>query len=413
MFWSMALSALPPVCRPRARVLLLTLALLWSGTGGAQTLGTALEQAWVRLPIAAELTARDDEAQARSAMARAWTPGPPSVSLSSLNDRLNANTGKQEWEAELAVPLWLPGQRAARSLEAEAAAAELAARRAALRLQLAGELRSAWWQLAAARQAVAVALRREASAQALLVDVQRRFKAGDLARLDANLAHNERLTAQGERLEAAAAQRQAEQTYQALTGAAPPEDLAQETMQPVSDLSTGHARLVAARAVAALAQARLALAQQTRREAPELALRLSRERGDLHASYANAVGVKLTLPLSSGPRVRQDSAAAQAESLQASAELVLTEQRLALAADRARLDVDLARQQQALAQQRHELSADNLRLAEKSFALGESDLAMLLRARASAFEAEALLGRQSTALAASVSRLNQSLGVLP
>ena len=147
-------------------------------------------------------------------------------------------------------------------------------------------------------------------------------------------------------------------------------------MPPVSDLSTGHARLVAARAVAALAQARLALAQQTRREAPELALRLMRERGDLHASYANAVGVKLTLPLSSGPRVRQDSAAAQAESLQASAELVLTEQRLALAADaRAPGRGSGQTQQQALAQQRHELSADNLRLAEKSFALGESDLA--------------------------------------
>ncbi len=404
----------PVACRlPLAELLAGMALLLCARVAAAQTLGAALEQAWVRLPVAAELTARDDQAQARSALARAWTPGPPSVSLSSLNDRLNANTGKQEWEAELAVPLWLPGQRAARTQEAEAAAAELAARRAALRLQLAGELRSLWWQLVAARQALAVATRREASAQALLVDVQRRFKAGELARLDANLAHNERLTAQGERLEAAAAQRQAEQSYQALTGVAPPEDLAREMMRPVSDLPAGHAQLVAARAVVALAQARLALAQQTRREAPELALRLSRERGDLHASYANAVGVKLTLPLSSGPRVRHDSAAAQAQAQQAAAELALTEHRLGLEAARARSDVELATQQRTLAEQRQQLSADNLRLAEKSFALGESDLAGLLRARASAFEAEALLGRQSTALAASVSRLNQSLGVLP
>jgi hypothetical protein len=36
-----------------------------------------------------------------------------------------------------------------------------------------------------------------------------------------------------------------------------------------------------------------------------------------------------------------------------------------------------------------------------------------LRARAAAFEAEALLDRQQVALAASRSRINQTLGVLP
>ncbi|MBK9574051.1 MAG: hypothetical protein IPO43_15615 [Rhodoferax sp.] len=169
----------------------------------------------------------------------------------------------------MAVPPWLSGQRAARTLEAEAAAAELVARRAALRLQLVGELRSAWWQLAAARQAVAVALRREASAQALLVDAAS-AKAGDLARLDANLAHNEHLTAQGERLEAAAAQRQAEQACQAPDRGRATETWPRRRCSRCRTRPPGHAQLVAARSGRTGPGIRLALAQQPAARAPEL-----------------------------------------------------------------------------------------------------------------------------------------------
>ncbi len=66
-----------------------------------------------------------------------------------------------------------------------------------------------------------------------------------------------------------------------------------------------------------------------------------------------------------------------------------------------------------MARQRRELTVDNLALAEKSFVLGESDLTTLLRVRATAFEAEAFLNRQEILRAASRSRLNQVMGVLP
>ncbi|MBK6639009.1 MAG: TolC family protein [Rhodocyclaceae bacterium] len=56
---------------------------------------------------------------------------------------------------------------------------------------------------------------------------------------------------------------------------------------------------------------------------------------------------------------------------------------------------------------------DNLALAEKSFALGESDLTTLLRIRAAAFDAEAFHDRQRIARALALSRLNQTLGVVP
>ncbi|MDT3736975.1 MAG: TolC family protein [Denitratisoma sp.] len=379
----------------------------------AQTLGEALEQAWARHPQASAISAREDEARARAELADSITPGPAALSLSSLNDRLNRNRGKQEWEAEMAVPLWLPGQQTAREAEAESALAEVAARSRALRLQLAGEVREAWWSVAAARQARDLARHRAETARALDADVQRRYKAGDLARIDANLAQSERLAAEAEAIEAEAALLAVEQVWRNLTGAPPPALLPEEGTVASHEPSDDHPRLAAVAAAARTARSHLRVAEETRRDAPELAVRVVRERGGFSEPYANSVGVKLTIPFSSGPRVRQENAAARAESAQADAELVLARHRLQLDAGKARLDLAAAQRQLAMAQERRALAADNLQLTEKSFALGEADLTVLLRVRAAAFEAETFLNRQKVAHAAAQSRLKQTLGVLP
>ena len=174
-----------------------------------------------------------------------------------------------------------------------------------------------------------------------------------------------------------------------------------------------HPQLAAAQAGAQLASERLKLAQASVREAPSLALRLVRDRTEASEAYGQSVGIKLTWPLSFGPRVRQEHASARADLLQADAEQELAQRKLALTRERAQRDGANAKQQMAQAEQRVALSADNLALAEKSFALGESDLPGLLRARAAAFDAQAVLSRQQLSLAAAQSRINQSLGVMP
>ncbi|MDD2883130.1 MAG: TolC family protein [Rhodoferax sp.] len=240
-----------------------------------------------------------------------------------------------------------------------------------------------------------------------------RFNAGELARTDANLAQNERFLAEGELLEAKSVLLQAEQTYRLLTGANAPVSLTEETVATLSISDSMHPQLAAAQAVEQLAQARLGVAEKTRRDAPELALRVVRDRGDFNTPYANSFGVKLTIPFSSDARVRQERSAALVEVTQAQAETVQVKQRIELDEVRARQGVELAQLQLLKAQERLKVASDSLTLAEKAFSLGESDLATLLRARLSAFEAEAFVNRQKLACSLSVSRLNQSLGVLP
>ncbi len=174
-----------------------------------------------------------------------------------------------------------------------------------------------------------------------------------------------------------------------------------------------HPLLTSTAAVARSARARVQVADESRRAAPELALRVVRERGDFAEAYSNSVGIKLKIPFSSGSQVRRETSAAQAEANQADAELLRTQTRVRLDAERAQRNLQAAERQLAMAQERRQLSAENLRLAEKAFSLGESDLATLLRIRAAAFDADAFFDRQRVARAAAISRLNQAQGVLP
>jgi cobalt-zinc-cadmium efflux system outer membrane protein len=160
--------------------------------------------------------------------------------------------------------------------------------------------------VAAARQTRAQAQQRVDTAQALLVNVQRRYRAGELARIDANLAQREVLAAQGALADSDAALLQAEQGFRALTGTAAPVQL------PGASRCSGRPRpgaplRAAASATLAQAQARVRSADTTRRASPELALRMVRDRGAAGQPYANTLGVKLTIPLSSEPLVRQPS----------------------------------------------------------------------------------------------------------
>jgi outer membrane protein TolC len=381
---------------------------------GAQTLGDAMESALVRHPTAMSAVHRAEAGSALVEAAASLTPRPLSASLAALNDRLGADRGRQEWELEIAAPLWLHRQQDAQRALGASTREEVLAGQQALRLQLVGELREAWWAVAGARNAEQLAQRRALTAASLEADVIRRFKAGELARIDANLASSERLDAQATLATAFSERLQAEEAFRLLSAMDAPEVLIPERASlPGNAAPVVHPQIAADLAAAQLARDRLAVADATQREAPELALRILRERGARGEGYASALGVKLTIPLSLGPRARQESAAARAELAQAEGQVDLQERRLLQKTGKARRELAAGQQQLQLARERLKLAANTLGLAEKSFSLGESDLPALLRARAAAQETEVALKREEISIYAWQSRLNQSLGVLP
>jgi outer membrane protein TolC len=383
-------------------------------TAGGVGLRAASDAAWQRTVAARESDGQRRRAEAdRAAVGRFWA-APPSLALSHRNDRLQDNAGKRETEIGVAVPLWLPGQRAARAGTADAAAAQALAAEQVARLRLAGELREAAWQIAISQAELAQADTEARSLKQLADDVERRVRAGDLARADA-------LAAQAELLAAAALQSDLRQRLQAartrwtllsgLTAAPDLQDAAANDGAPAAAAS--HPELQLARESTALARQRVELMRRSRRDAPELSLGLRHDVGGRAEAAQGSLVVGMRLPFGTDDRNRPLEAAALSELDVAQTH----EQRL-----REQLDSDIAAARDALGAAEAQLESETARtrllreraaLIDKSFRAGETPLPDLLRALAAAAQADGAAVRQTTALGLVRARLQQTLGLLP
>lgn len=378
---------------------------------GAVTIRQAADAAWQRSAEARAAAARRDEAVARRDAAASWTPEPPSFTLSQRSDRIHRNDGMREVEAELEVPLWMPGTRAAASALADAQGGALEASLTLARLKLAGEVREAVWSLRLAQNDLEANLRRVAEAEALASDVQRRVAAGELARIDANSAQGAVQQARATLAEAQSRLLREQRLFTALTGLARPPANHEADAAP-AELDR-HPALMARRRAAELARARLHQAGTTTRDAPELILGVTRERGDSAERYANTTTIGIRIPFGTDARNRPQISAANAELIDAETTATLERERLLAELDAAQDELEQARRVEAFAVERARLAADTRQLLAKSFSVGQIDLPTRLRADNEHFDAELALGRARLEAGRAASRLRQAYGLLP
>lgn len=374
----------------------------------------ALDAAWQRAVAARESVGQRRRAEADRAVAGNWWAAPPSLAISHRDDRLQGNAGRRETELGVTVPLWLPGQRAARAETADAAALEARAAEQVARLRLAGELREAAWQQAALEAESA-----QADAQALAFgqvadDVERRVRAGDLARADA-------LAARAEHLAASAAQTDARQRLQAsrarwmmLTGlTGTPDPAAGTAIDAASAAAPEHPERQLARLSTELARQRVALMRLSRREAPELTVGMRQDVAGRTQGSQGSVLVGVRLPFGTDDRNRPIEAAALAELDVAETHEQRLHERLASETVAAREAQRSAGLQLDAERERARLLRERAALIDKSFRAGETPLPDLLRALAAAAHADSATARQAAALGLAGARLQQSLGLLP
>lgn len=387
-------------------------ALLFSATANAApTLKDALDAAWTKHPLAQSVATRQDENAAKRDVASSWLADAPRATVGQKTDRWNQNAGAREWEAEIGVPLQLPALRAARSAVAESETIGYEAHTLAEKWRLAGEVREAYWLARIAASELALAERKAADASALSADVERRFKAGDVARTDWNQALAAQKQAESIAAEARAKTSRAKRGFLAITGLSqlPNGDEPRKNAAAIEQ----HPQLRELMSDAATSRARQQEANANRRDPPEISLGTVRERSAFGEYSAGSVVLRLTVPLASGARNRARQAAAGADRIEAEARVPQMRARIEAEIASATEEIAQSARQVEFAESRLALSRETHSLLDKAYRLGELDLAARLRAEADRFDAELSLVRAQLERARNISRFNQASGFLP
>ena len=377
---------------------------------GAPSLRGAVDAAWQRAVQSTEAQGRLARALAERAVAESPWAAPPSLELSHRDERLVGRASGRESEIGVAWPMWLPGQRSARGRTAEAEVVAAEAGQRATRLRIAGEVREAAWEIAARRAELRLAELQVQTLDALAKDVARRIDAGDLARADGLAARSELLAAASAAADSRQRLQAAQTRWRVLTGVEPLAD-PQESAPAQPDGE--HPELALAALNVERARSRLELVRVSRRDPPELMLRLREETGATGAGSQHSVGVAVRVPFGTADRNAPRQAAASSELDVALAEERRLRERLDADVSTARSALTLAEQQVGAERSRAALLRERADLIDKSFRAGESALPELLRALGAAAQADAAHARAQAAAGSARAQLHQSLGFLP
>lgn len=386
----------------------------WSGTSLAADLVTGFRSAVELNAELRGLTAQRAVIQARREGTQTLLPGAPSISPSWRTTTITGR-GAQEYELGGELPLWLPGESRALRGSVEAQNAQLDSRIAQARLQLAAEVRDAYWSWRAGSAEREAANARVAAARALERDLARQVGAGQVPRADLLLATADLRDAETALRLAAGVMRDTAIAFRTLTGSDPSLGQPERAAPP----PTGETALrslpaaVAARTAQDLARAEERLAQVRDRANPALFGSARRERGESGGPYADSVQIGIRIPFAYGPQVNERVATARAEAALAEGTLATVARTLTGADRRSRAQAEDAVAIANLSEQRYRALAEQSGLAETAFRGGNLPFAEVVRIRAQLAQSDAQRRRARVEQGRLASQINQVLGLEP
>ena len=379
----------------------------------ALDLRAVVEAALAAHPQSGELVAREREAEAWAARGRQWLAAAPALYFSYLNDAPRDDWGQRQYDLGLDLPLWRVGQRdAVRSL-ASSANRESGAAAAALRLEVAGLLRGALWDIAAAVSAMAAARDAEGLARELVRVVERLNSSGDLPRADLLLARATLLEREQAVVAAEANLLDAERTYRSLTRLeARPASFA-EAPSELHELAVAHPFIALAEAGVLRAEANRELVDREVRGPLTLSIGPHREIDPFTTVPRDSVVVALNMPVGGKSYGGTQTAQARREAAAAVAERGELLRRLDLDLHEAEHTLLVLERSTLLADERNSLTAQQLSMAQTAFAQGEIELRELIRVQESTLAARRDVERLAIERERTIAALNQALGVTP
>lgn len=374
----------------------------------AATVREATERAVARLPDLAASEALRDQLAAQRRAARGPFVGPPVVS----GDLAIGSDGFSERQAGVSAGFRWPGEGRAARRAADLGGEVIEAALGEARLQIAGEVRAAWWALATAREVAAVEREQARLAGLELAAVVRLVDAGVQARRDLLSAKAERAAANARVSAAESDLAGAEAGYEALAGAAP-DRFPPEVPTPNGSGVEDHPAVRAAYARTAAAEARATAAGFGARPRIEGRAGVRRERIDARDGFANVLLIGVGVPIGRNYGAAADIAGARSEALRAGAEAARLGGRLVAERAAVARRLELARRATGEAEARRAALAEALALTERGRREGEIGYLEVLRARQALGQATRDLAVARVGASAAISTFNQVQGVLP
>ncbi len=368
----------------------LTGLILWWLCGApahAITLAEAVQTAMRQHPNHALTQAQHKVESGYRQQAEALFAGDPSIRLSAISDGPGSHFGYEEYVAGLSIPVWWPGQRAAKAAIADSLGELADAEFLRFSWTVAGVVLERAWALRITESEAEQSARQVDAARALLQDIHRRYIAGERSRNDLLLAQQDLVSAKITHQQALDAQARAQLAWHNYTGLQTlPEDLEDFPADMELGVLDQHPGIRAASHAVQVAATMAEDAQARQRAAPELSLIARKDRGSRQERYTESVGVEFSLPLGTRAPSAPAIAEAEAELTRAETQARLLRRSLRLRLAQAEQTLKQADKLLALAEQQHDHSQARLKLAQRAFELGEMDLYHLLLAQRQYYE---------------------------
>ena len=378
------------------------------------TLASAVEGAWSRAVASAEAAGISRQATAEKKASSALWAAPPSVELGHRNDRLQSNNGVRETEVALAVPLWLPGQKSAKQQAADSLSSLSHLSETEGKLRVAEVVRELHWQIAELQANKSLSKEQTSTFAAIASDVDKRVKAGDLARADALAAKGELLSAQAAQSQAETQLEAAKRQWTALTGLAQTPDATFASVESPSPRQLAeHPELLRAEQQVDLARKRLDLIAKSNRSAPELITKFRQDMPSHGQGSAYSLGLAVRIPFGTDDRNAPLQAAALTELDIAQRKEQVLRAQLSARMESAKAAAEASQLQLQTEREKASLLNERAKLIRASFNAGETSLPELLRAASAAAQADYSAVRQEAAFGLARARLQQAYGQLP
>jgi outer membrane protein TolC len=377
------------------------------------SLHQVVEKTYQRNPRLEVIQARLHHVEALNVKAHSLWESDPAINVTHYNDELMNSNGLQEWEVGMQMPLWLPGQKAARQKTAEQEREVVNASESALKLEIAGIVRELLWNIALTKNRQSVAEKEWEIVQKLEKDVSKRVELGDLAESDSILAQQESLSKEAAFRIASQEYLHAQHRYEMITGLNQLPESFEEIADDDLSITTDHPALRESYEKVANSTVQRDQVIIEKRENPSVFIGTRHERGMSSDNFANAIGLSISIPLGLSSQTTPKLTAAEVNLSENRSQMEILHRELNIAIQDASRELSSIIGQYDFAHRQNELSKRNLVMSRKAFSLGESSLLDMLRIQAQAFAAERNMHQKQLEVGLYTARLNQAKGLIP